>query len=101
METNYVQKLRQALAKDLPALKCHIGLNDIYVTERPDGDYAVKVCVRITRVERPQGASFDTGPVVEETYTVDEALETKGDSYKSKTMRLAAAIRRKEAEKTP
>jgi len=70
-----------ALAEEMPALKCRIAPNDISVTETSDGNYAVAVNVRTDRLVEPSVVSVDTGPVVRETYTEEEALEIDGDAY--------------------
>jgi len=94
MGADYSENLKRALAEDLPALGCRVKPEDISVRERPDGDYLVEVRVRTDTVEIPSmGKMFDTGPTIKETYQTDEALETKGSAYKTKTTRLAQDIR--------
>lgn len=94
MGVDYSENLKRALVKHLPALKCRVEPNDISVKEKPDGDYAVEINVRTNRLQSPEGISVDYGPVVRETYTTDEALETEGSAYREKTKRLAQEIQR-------
>ncbi len=53
MGTDYSPNLKQALTRDLRALRCHVEPDDISIRERPDGDYAVEVRVRTDTVDIP------------------------------------------------
>jgi len=80
---DYSEKLKGALAANLPHLKVHAQPKDITVTQAPDGNsYRVKVVLSVPTAGH---TGIFRSVTMEETYTDNEALEIKGDAYRQRT----------------
>ena len=93
---DYSEKLKGALAANLPHLKVPVQPKDITVTQAPDGNsYRVKVVLSVPMAGHTGKFRSVT---MEETYTDNEALEIKGDAYRQRTTGLAETLRERMAE---